>query len=163
MRSRHYGIGLIFLLSSLAAACGAKSINQVLADPAKYRNQNVTVHGTVDESASVMGRGAYRIADGDQKLWVVTSGGAPRKGARVNVTGHLQEGYDLSGFGSVLKLPGSMQSGLVLVRHRWCGTGRGLGSRRLGGCRLVGNGGPTMLVPSRYGPGKHCTCKKLES
>jgi hypothetical protein len=115
MRTRHCGIFLIFLLSSVAAACGAKSINQVLADPAKYRNQNVTVHGTVDESASVMGRGAYRIADGDQKLWVVTSGGAPRKGARVNVTGHLQEGYDLSGFGSVLKLPGSMQSGLVLV------------------------------------------------
>jgi hypothetical protein len=115
MSRRHYGIALIFLLSSLAAACGAKSINQVLADPAKYRNQNITVHGTVDESASVMGRGAYRIADGDQKLWVVTSGGAPRKGARVHVTGHLQEGYDLSGFGSVLKLPGSMQSGLVLV------------------------------------------------
>ena len=115
MSRRHYGIVLIFLLSSLAAACGAKSINQVLADPAKYRNQNVTVRGTVDESASVMGRGAYRIADGDQKLWVVTSGGAPRKGARVNVTGHLQEGYDLSGFGSVLKLPGSMQNGLVLV------------------------------------------------
>src|SRR3954453_18197899 len=115
MRSRHYGVGLIFLLSSLAAACGAKSINQVLADPAKYRNQSVTVHGTVDESASVLGRGAYRISDGGQSLWVITSGGAPRKGARVNVTGHLQEGYDVSGLGSVIKLPGALQNGLVLV------------------------------------------------
>jgi membrane protein implicated in regulation of membrane protease activity len=109
------GIVLMFMLSVVAVGCGAKSINQVLADPAKYRNQSVTVHGTVDESASVLGKGAYRISDHSQSLWVVTSGGAPRKGARVSVTGHLQEGYDVSGFGSVIKLPGALQNGLVLV------------------------------------------------
>ena len=112
MRSRLW-LALVLLLAT--AGCGAKSINQVLADPAKYRNTSITVRGTVDESVSVLGRGAYRISDGDQKLWVVTSGGAPRKGARVDVTGRLQDGYDLSGFGGVLKLPGSLQSGLVLV------------------------------------------------
>jgi hypothetical protein len=115
MTNRLRGIAFAFGVALLTAGCGAKSINQVLADPGKYRNQTITVHGTVDESASVLGRGAYRISDSGQGLWVVTSGGAPRKGARVNVTGRLQEGYDLSGFGSVLKLPGSIQSGLVLV------------------------------------------------
>jgi hypothetical protein len=105
----------VFAVALLAAGCGAKSINQVLADPGKYRNQSVTVHGTVDESASVLGKGAYRISDAGQSLWVVTSGGAPRKGARVNVTGHLQEGYDLSGLGNIIKIPGAAQSGLVLV------------------------------------------------
>lgn len=113
-RWRH-GLVLVVVLGLLTAACGAKSINQVLADPAKYRNQSVTVHGTVDESASLMGKGAYRISDGGQSLWVVTSGGAPRKGARVNVTGRVQEGYDLSALGGVLKLPGSLQSGVVLM------------------------------------------------
>jgi hypothetical protein len=87
----------------------------VLADPAKYRNQSVTVRGTVDQSASVMGKGAYRITDKEQGLWVVTSSGAPRKGARVEVTGRIQDGYDLSAFGSAIKLPGSLQSGLVLI------------------------------------------------
>jgi membrane protein implicated in regulation of membrane protease activity len=111
MVNRLKQVALVFLLSVVAASCGAKSINQVLADPAKYRNQTVTVHGTVDESVSVLGRGAYRITDGDQSLWVVTNTGGPRKGARVNVTGRVQEGYDLS----VLKLPGSLQSGVVLV------------------------------------------------
>jgi hypothetical protein len=115
MVNRSGGIVLLFLLSFLTVGCGAKSINQVLADPAKYRNQSVTVHGTVDESASVMGKGAYRISDEGQSLWVVTSGGAPRKGARVNVTGHLQEGYDLSGLGNIIKIPGAIQSGLVLM------------------------------------------------
>jgi hypothetical protein len=69
----------------------------------------------VAESVSIGGRGAYRIVDGDQGLWVVTTSGAPRKGARVDVTGRLQDGYDLSAFGGLLKLPGSMQSGPVLV------------------------------------------------
>ena len=115
MVKRLCGVVLLVVFSLAALACGAKSINQVLADPAKYRNQSVTVHGTVDESASVLGRGAYRISDSGQSLWVVTNGGAPRKGARVNVTGHLQEGYDLSGLGNIIKIPGSVQSGLVLV------------------------------------------------
>ena len=52
---------------------------------------------------------------GDQSLWVITNGGAPRKGARVSVTGRVQEGYDLGFLGNVIKLPGSMQSGVVLI------------------------------------------------
>jgi hypothetical protein len=110
-----FGAGLVVGLALVAVGCATRSINQLLADPAKYRNESVTVRGTVDQSASVMGRGAYRITDGDQGLWVVTSGGAPRKGARVDVTGRLQDGYDLSAFGTAIKLPGSLQSGLVLV------------------------------------------------
>jgi hypothetical protein len=115
MAKRRSALALVFVLTVLTAACAAKSINQVLADPGRYRNDTITVHGTVAESASVLGRGAYRITDGDQGLWVVTNGGAPRKGARVNVTGRLQEGYDLGGLGGVIKLPGSLQSGLVLI------------------------------------------------
>jgi hypothetical protein len=114
---RRAGLALIVLATIGLAGCGAKSINQVLADPAKYRNTEVTVRGTVAESASVMGRGAYRITDGGQGLWVVTTSGAPRTGARVNVTGRLQDGYDLSAFGRVLKLPESLQSGLVLIER----------------------------------------------
>jgi hypothetical protein len=115
MLNRRPGMGLILVLTALAAGCAAKSINQVLADPGRYRNDTITVRGTVAESASVLGRGAYRITDGDQGLWVVTNGGAPRKGARVNVTGRLQEGYDLGALGGILKLPGSLQSGVVLI------------------------------------------------
>jgi len=113
--ARHLSAWLLLAFACATAACGARSINQLLADPAKYRNETVTVRGTVAESASVAGRGAYRLTDGDQSLWVVTASGAPRRGARVNVTGHLQDGYDLSAFGAVLRLPGSLQSGLVFV------------------------------------------------
>ena len=108
---------LATILALAAAACGPVTINHVLADPAKYRNKEVTRRGQVTESASVLGKGAYKLTDGDDALWVVTSSGAPRKGARVDVTGHIQEGYDLGSLGSVLKLPGSMQSGVVLVER----------------------------------------------
>lgn len=119
MVSRHRRTVLVFGLALLAAGCGALSIKQVLADPARFRNQTLTVHGTVDESVSVLGRGAYRISDGDQSLWVVTNTGAPRKGAHVNVTGRLQEGYDLSGFGDVIKIPGAVQKGLVVTESSY--------------------------------------------
>jgi hypothetical protein len=100
--ARRYRLMAVLVLLAAAVGCGAKSINQVLADPGRYRNETITVRGTVAESASLMGRGAYRLTDGDQSLWVVTTGGAPRKGARVDVTGRLEDGYDLSAFGRVL-------------------------------------------------------------
>jgi hypothetical protein len=106
---------LVAFTAALLAGCGARSINDVLANPAQYTNREITVRGTVAESATVLGRGAFRIVDDGQGLWVVTTSGAPRTGARVNVTGRLQDGYDLSGFGRVLKLPESLQSGLVLI------------------------------------------------
>src|SRR5262245_13317123 len=115
MTRRRIRATLVIALTLAGAACGARSINQLLADPAKYRNQTVTVRGTVDQSASIAGRGAYRIVDGDQGLWVVTTSGAPRRGARVDVTGRLEDGYDLSAFGSLIQLPTSLRSGLVLV------------------------------------------------
>ncbi len=115
IRSRFLGAALL-LMALVGTACATtRSINQVLADPARYNNETITVRGTVDQSVSVAGRGAYRIADGDQGLWVVTSTGAPRRGARVDVTGRLQDGYDVSAFGVVLQLPGGLASGLVLV------------------------------------------------
>jgi hypothetical protein len=108
---------ILIALALSAAGCGARSINELLADPTKYRNQSVTVRGTVAQSASVLGKGAYRITDGDQGLWVVTTGGAPRQGARVDVKGRLQDGYDLGVFGNILRLPGSLQSGLVFIEE----------------------------------------------
>jgi hypothetical protein len=115
MMTRRVRTGLIMVVAVVSAACATKSINQVRADPAKYRNQTITVRGTVAESASIMGKGAYKLTDGEDSLWVVTSGGAPRTGARVDVTGRIEDGYDLGGLGRILKLPEALQNGLVLI------------------------------------------------
>jgi hypothetical protein len=115
LRRSPFVLGLVAGLALSAVACGPVTINQLLSDPAKYRNREVTVRGQVTESASVLGKGAYKLSDDNADLWVVTAAGAPRKGARVDVTGRVQDGYDLSAFGNVIKLPGAMRSGLVLI------------------------------------------------
>ena len=111
-----FRFGLCFTALVMARCGGVRSLNDLLADPSKYRDRSVTVRGTVAESASVLGNGAYRITDDEQGgLWVVTRSGAPRKGARVEVTGRPQDGYDLSAVGTSRRLPASLQNGLVLV------------------------------------------------
>ncbi len=121
MRSRerwHAILGGITAITIITAACASVSIHQVLADPANYRDRDVTVRGHVTEAASLLGKGAYQLSDGGESIWVVSSSGTPRKGERVDATGRVREGFDLGGLG--LKLPGALGGGVVLVEssHR---------------------------------------------
>ena len=71
MAGRHlFRVGVCLTALVTAGCGGARSLNDLLADPAKYRDRSVTVRGTVAESASVLGNGAYRITDDEQGLSV---------------------------------------------------------------------------------------------
>lgn len=94
------------------SACGPKTINHVMADPARYANKNVQLRGEVIDSYSVIGRGAYRIDDGTGQLWIVSDEGVPRKGAYVSVKGKVKDGFSLGG---LIKLPKQIESGVVLL------------------------------------------------
>ena len=104
----------------LSAACASTSINKVLADPSRYRNNDVTVSGSVVDSFSVADHGAYRIEDKTGQLWVVSTKGVPRTGARVSVTGTIRDAYNLGNLAGRINLPSSVASGLVMVEssHR---------------------------------------------
>ena len=107
-----------------AFGCAQKTINDVLADPYRYRNQNVSLSGYVVESVSVIGKGFYRIEDSTGRLWVFSSRGVPRKGARVTVSGKIYDGFDITSLGDFVRLPGAIkeriESGLLLLEdsHR---------------------------------------------
>ncbi|MET0556051.1 MAG: hypothetical protein ABW221_23635 [Vicinamibacteria bacterium] len=105
------------LVLALGVAGCRTTINQILAEPGKYANQEVTVGGEVVKSASVLGRGAYLINDGTGTLWVVTKRGAPRQGARVAVKGRVR---DVVNLGELVPLPPEVGSGLVMIEteHR---------------------------------------------
>ena len=102
-----------------AFGCAQKTINDVLADPYRYRNQNISLTGYVVESFSVTGKGFYRIEDSTGRLWVFSSRGVPRKGARVTVSGRVYDGFDITSLGDFVKLPGTIkeriESGLLLL------------------------------------------------
>ena len=108
---------LFFVLCLTAAGlflsgCATRSISHVLADPSRYANRDVRIQGSVTESYSVLGTGAYQVDDGTGRLWVFSKKGVPRKGARVQVKGKIREGFSM---GELVKLPKQFESGLVLI------------------------------------------------
>jgi hypothetical protein len=103
-------------VSALAsAACASRTVNQVLADPSRYRDREVQLSGAVVDSYSFVNRGAYRIDDGTGQLWVVSDKGVPRTSARVTVKGTIREGFNLGSLGDRINLPQGIGSGLVLM------------------------------------------------
>ena len=86
----------LILIAIVGAACGTggcalKTIDHVIADPARYADRPVTVGGEVVQSYSVLGRGAYELRDDTGRLWVVSDRGVPRKGTRVQVKGTVRD------------------------------------------------------------------------
>ena len=117
-RRRSCRSGLLMLLAVgalVSSACASKTVNQILADPSRYRNREVRVSGAVVESYSLANRGAYRIDDGTGQLWVVSDRGVPRRSARVTVKGRVREGFNLGPLGDRINLPRGVGVGLVLM------------------------------------------------
>lgn len=106
--------------AALSTACGARTVNEVLADPARYSNRNVRLSGTVVDSFSIVGRGAYRLDDRTGTLWILSNKGVPRRGARVDVRGTVLDGFNFGALGPSVGLPLGLESGLLLVEssHR---------------------------------------------
>ncbi len=106
----------VLSVSALAsAACASRTVNQIIADPSRYRDREVRVSGAVVDSYSFVNRGAYRIDDGTGQLWVVSDMGVPRISARVTVKGRIREGFNLGSLGDRINLPPGIGSGLVLM------------------------------------------------
>ena len=114
-RFQNARVCLLVLLSAafIGSACAARSVNDVMADPGRYRNRDVTVAGEVSESVGLLGKGFFKLQDESGSLWVYTSRGLPRKGAQVSSKGTIR---DLASIDSV---PDSVRqavgSGLLLV------------------------------------------------
>ncbi len=101
--------------------CAGKTVNDVMADPSRYADKNISLKGDVVESYSVAGHGFYRIEDPTGKLWVFSNKGVPRRGARVKVKGRVYDGFDISSVGGFLKLPEAVkdriETGLLLIER----------------------------------------------
>lgn len=97
----------VILAGALAlTACPSQTtISKISADPAKYRNKDVVLVGTVTDSYGVLGNGIYELDDGTGKIWVMTTQGVPTKGARVGASGQVQTGVGFRGrtYGMVLR------------------------------------------------------------
>ena len=109
------GLAVISASTILSSACAATTINQILADPSRYRDRDVRVSGSVVDSYSFANRGVYKFNDESGQLWVMSDRGVPRKGARVVVKGTIRDGFSLGSFGDRVKLPPAIGSGLLIM------------------------------------------------
>jgi hypothetical protein len=91
-------LSLLLVGTFLFTACPERaSISKIMADPARYRDKEVTIAGTVTDAYGLLNTGAYELDDGTGKIWVVTRRGVPGRGARVGAKGRVYTGFNLSG------------------------------------------------------------------
>ena len=83
-RLGHYWCTFLVLAGMVVflPGCEQKTISHILVDPHRYATQEVGVVGKVVRSYSVLGHGAYEVDDGTGTLWVISTNGVPREGAR---------------------------------------------------------------------------------
>jgi hypothetical protein len=120
MKHVFFGIRVVVVVMAfLAVGCAATTINSVMADPGRYRDKEVTIAGEVEESLGVLGRGFFKLRDGQSALWVYTSRGLPRQGSRLNTRGRVRDLASIDQLTSKESVPEVVRqavgNGLVLV------------------------------------------------
>jgi hypothetical protein len=97
---------LLLLLLGLVGCSDSTSIADINRDPGQYIGKDVTIAGQTSNSFGGMGNGIFQINDGTGSMWVYSqSFGVPTDGAKVAVTGRIQQGFSFGGrsFAVVLK------------------------------------------------------------
>lgn len=105
-------LNVILLVSILSlflmTGCqSATKIGDILADPTKYESQEVTIKGTVGETAwfTAAEKGVYQMGDGSGNIWVLTTQPPPQKGMTVSSTGKAQAAFSFLGksYGTIIE------------------------------------------------------------
>jgi hypothetical protein len=95
------------LVSLFLIGCPTRTtISEINRDPARYSGKEVTISGKVSDSMGALGRGAFQVDDGTGRMWVLSENyGVPANGAKVSVTGSVQQGISFGGrsFATVLR------------------------------------------------------------
>jgi hypothetical protein len=110
VRSLHLRLLLTSLLSLgilLLVACPPReSIAKINRDPGRYAGKEITIAGRVVDSYGALGRGAFLVDDHTGTMWVLAGQyGVPGSGAKVAVTGRIEQGFTLGGrnFATILR------------------------------------------------------------
>ena len=107
LRVRVVSAFMIVLGSLLLAGCPPRvSIARLNQDPGRYAGREVTIAGRVVDSYGALGRGVFALDDGTGSMWVLAGQyGIPGAGAKLAVTGRVEQGFSLAGrnFATILR------------------------------------------------------------
>jgi hypothetical protein len=97
---------LILLVFTTIGCNRATRIGDILDNPSQYEGKDLTIRGTVGETAwfVLVGKGAYQLGDGSGNIWVITSQPPPQKGQSISAKGKVQSAFSIAGqsYGTVL-------------------------------------------------------------
>jgi hypothetical protein len=96
MIRRAFYLGVIFCFTFIGTSCDqfnkltATKIKDILERPRDYENKEITIHGTVTESASILIAKYFVLQDNTGSIKVVTNRVLPKKGEQLSVTGYME-------------------------------------------------------------------------
>lgn len=97
---------LILTLCVAIGCAGATKISDVLADTSQYEGKEITIKGTVGDTAwlSLVEKGTYQLGDGTGNIWIITTQPSPQKGQSISTEGKVQSAFSILGrsYGTVL-------------------------------------------------------------
>ncbi len=101
-------LSLIVLATIIClAGCPTKTtIADINKDPGRFSGKEVTIQGTASNSFGALGNGVFQVDDGTGTIWVYSQKyGVPGAGAKVAVTGMVEQGFSFGGrsFAVILK------------------------------------------------------------
>ena len=89
-------VGLAGLL--LAGCPPRESIAKINQDPGRFAGKEISIAGQVTDSFGAVGTGVFQLDDGTGTMWVFSKKyGVPGSGAKVAVTGHIQQAFAFGG------------------------------------------------------------------
>lgn len=98
---------LLAVATLFLTACPTRtSIEKVNRDPGRYVGKEVTIAGRVSNSFGALGTGIFELEDDTGRMWVYSQRyGVPSSGAKVAVTGRIEQGFSFGGrsFATILR------------------------------------------------------------
>lgn len=92
---------LVFITAVMSCLVGCPSrtsIADINKDPGRFSGKEVTIGGHASSAFGAMGKGIYQVDDGTGRMWVFSpSFGVPSNGAKIAVTGTIQQGFSFGG------------------------------------------------------------------
>lgn len=89
---------LVFVVFYLIGCSARTSIADINRDPGRFSGKDITISGQASDSMGAFGNGVFRVDDGTGQIWVFSQNfGVPGNGAKVSVTGQVQQGFSVGG------------------------------------------------------------------
>jgi hypothetical protein len=99
LHPRFLALAPLVLLLVCVVGCSARtSIADINRDPARFANKDITIAGQASDAVGAFGNGVFQVDDGTGRIWVFSQNfGLPGNGAKVSVTGQVQQGFSFGG------------------------------------------------------------------